>query len=145
MDDLGAVEDWASGLLAKLSPVERRKLTRQLAAALRQSQAKRIAEQKAPDGVPYAPRSSKRGLRGKKGRIRRSMFAKLRAARHLKAESTADEASVGFSGRDARIAGQHQDGSIRRLPRRVLLGFSQNELSITHEIILHNFIAEKYQ
>ncbi|GHD59865.1 phage virion morphogenesis protein [Jeongeupia chitinilytica] len=142
MDDLSAIEDWASGLLARLSPVERRKLMRQIATALRQSQAKRIAEQKDPDGVAYAPRSSKRGLRGKKGRIRRSMFAKLRTARHLKAESTTDEASIGFSGRDARIAGQHQEGSVPRLPRRRLLGFRPKEVDLTHELILSTILTK---
>lgn len=124
-EELDALQDWASGLLAKLQPVERRKLTRQIAAQLRKSQAKRIAQQLNPDGTAYAPRASRMGQ--KKGRIRRSMFAKLRLVRHLKAESDADEARVGFNGRDAVIARQHQEGGNSKLPVRHLLGFTQAE------------------
>ncbi|MDR3429682.1 phage virion morphogenesis protein [Silvimonas sp.] len=124
-DDFDQLQDWASDLLTRLQPVERRKLTRQIATQLRKSQAKRIAEQLNPDGTAYAPRANR--LRKKQGRIKRTMFNRLRTARHLKAESDASEARVGFSGRDARIAQQHQEGSAPRLPRRQLLGFVQAE------------------
>ena len=133
-DDFDAIQHWASGLLSKLQPVERRKLTRQIAMQLRKSQAQRIAQQQNPDGTPYTPRSSRLGK--KKGRIRRSMFAKLRQARHLKAESDTNEARVGFSGRDANIAAQHQNGANSKLPRRQLIGFSRREFQGISTVIL---------
>ena len=78
MADLNALEDWAGGLLAKLSPTERRQLNQGIARNLRRSQQQRIALQQNPDGTPFAPRRSQKALRGKKGRIRRRMFTKLR-------------------------------------------------------------------
>ncbi|SMC24212.1 phage virion morphogenesis (putative tail completion) protein [Andreprevotia lacus DSM 23236] len=119
--DIDDLHGWAGTLLAKLQPAERRKLSRQIATTLRQGQAARIASQKNPDGTPYVPRKH---LRRKKGRIARVVFLKLRKASHLKANGNASEASVGFSGRDAGIARQHQAGGAK-LPRRGLLGFTK--------------------
>ena len=83
---------------------------RAVARDLRRSQSARIAAQLNPDGTPFAPRRPR--LRDQAGALRRKverrkdpMFRKLRLARWLKAEGSAEEASVGFSGGALRIAG----------------------------------------
>ncbi|MBB5192080.1 phage virion morphogenesis protein [Silvimonas terrae] len=140
-DELDQLVPWAADLLAKMQPVARRQLTRQIAMQLRKSQVQRIAEQQNPDGSPYTPRNAT--LRKKKGRIRRSMFQKLRNARHLKADSDANEARVGFTGRDAMIASQHQEGMPKyRLPSRHVLGFSREEQQWIEGVIL-DFLAAR--
>lgn len=150
MDDLQALDDWLAPLLANLTPTKRRQLARQLARDLRRSQAQRIAAQLNVDGSRYEARKAtlrdrKATLRDRKGRIRGAMFAKIRQATHLKAQATADEASVGFSGRVARIASVHQlglrdrvrpDGPEVTYPRRQLLGFSPTEREHLREQIL---------
>ncbi len=149
MDALHTLETWAAPLVAQLQPHQVRQLTRELARELRRSQAQRIASQTAPDGTPYAtrkPLTSKR-LRALNGKIRSTMFNKLRTARHLRADSTDTEASVGFIGRTARIAQVHQDGLVDqvqpqgpsyRYPARQLLGLTQPERDrITDTILRH--------
>ena len=86
-DNLNALEEWAGALLAKLSPGERRKLGNTIGRELRRNQQQRIASQRNPDGTPYASRKP-RELRGKVGRIKRQMFARLRQAKHLRLQLT---------------------------------------------------------
>jgi len=132
-DGLTHLDTWAGVLLAKLEPPARRTLARTIATELRRSQQQRIAAQLNPDGTAYAPRKPR--LRDKRGAIRRraAMFAKLRTARWLKANSSADAAEIGFVGRVARLARVHQEGLRDRValggreiryPTRALLGFT---------------------
>ncbi|WP_255213944.1 phage virion morphogenesis protein, partial [Burkholderia pseudomallei] len=58
-DDLQALERWAGGLLAKLSPAARRQLLRELGRDLRRAQQSRVAAQRNPDGSAYEPRKVK--------------------------------------------------------------------------------------
>ena len=148
-DDLTALENWAAPLLAKLQPAQVRSITREIARDLRRSQAQRIASQKAPDGTVYPARKpqSQQQLRKQKGKIRQAMFAKLRTARHLRADSTASEAVVGFVGRTARIASVHQEGLRDQVqaggpsytyPARPLLGITEAERSaIADKLLKH--------
>jgi phage virion morphogenesis protein len=108
-DDLRALEDWAGALLSRLAPSERRQLNQGIARDLRRSQQQRIAAQRNPDGSAYAARKP-RDLRGKKGRIKRKMFTKLRQARYLKLQSDANSIAISFLGRAARLARVHQYG-----------------------------------
>lgn len=142
----------AEALAARVAPAGRRRLARQLAQALRLSQAARIAAQENPDGSAFAPRKPQaakpertpRGrLRRKKGRIRRkvarrAMFAKLRTAAFLRGRAEADGVAVGFEGAAARIARVHQEGLVDQVNRgrpeprvvyaaRRVLGFSPRE------------------
>ncbi|TBU71007.1 phage virion morphogenesis protein [Phytopseudomonas daroniae] len=146
-DNLNALEDWAGALLAKLQPAERRQLNQSVARNLRRSQQQRIARQRNPDGTAYAPRKTSKSLRSKKGRIRRKMFAKLRTAKFLKMQSTANSIAIGFLGRAARLARIHQYG-LRDRPgkgmpdvqyeRREQLGFTPAELdSIRDQLLKH--------
>nr|WP_286675134.1 phage virion morphogenesis protein [Pseudomonas subflava] len=139
-----ALEDWAGLLLARLSPGERRKFGNSIGRDLRRSQQQRIAAQRNPDGTPYAARKP-RQLRGKAGRIKRQMFARLRQAKHLRLMSTPDAIAIGFAGRVARIARVHQYG-LRDRPgrgqadvqydRRELLGFADADLEMIRDRLL---------
>ncbi|MCF7695358.1 phage virion morphogenesis protein [Mycetohabitans sp. B2] len=148
MDDLTAFEQWASTLLARLSPAGRRNVMRDVARALRQAQKARIAAQRNSDGTPYAPRKARAGpkqLRNKRGRIKRTMFAKLRAARLMRTEVSEHELAVGFVGRASRIARVHQFGERERVaprgpyyryPVRVLLGLTDTDRRLIRERLL---------
>ena len=148
-DDLTALEAWAAPLLAKLQPAQVRKITREIARDLRRTQAQRIAKQQAPDATPYPARKppSKAHLRQQQGKIRQSMFNKMRTARHLRADSTDTEANVGFTGRTARIARVHQEGLRDQVqpggpsysyPVRALLGITPQEREhIADQLLKH--------
>lgn len=144
MSDLAPLDAYCSALISKLEPGARRRLARDLAASLRASQAKRIAAQLNPDGSAYAPR--KPILRRNKGKIRRTMFAKLRTAKYLKVEASPERAVVTFAAEVQRIARVHQYGlrdKVRRghgpevaYPMRELLGITANEVMAVEETVL---------
>lgn len=143
-NDLQALETWAAALITKLNEGERRKLLVAVARDLRRSQSKRITTQRNPDGSAFAPRKPK-DLRGKKGRIKSKMFGKLKTARYLRTESTANGMSVGFVGRVSRIARVHQYGlkdrpergqADVRYEKRQLLGFSGDELENIRNLVI---------
>ncbi|MFD3230642.1 phage virion morphogenesis protein [Rahnella aceris] len=144
MNELKPFDDKLSGLLASLSPAGRRKMAAEIAKKLRTSQQQRIKRQKAPDGTTYASRK-RQPVRGKKGRVKREMFAKLRTARYLKAKGAPDAAVVEFAGKVQRIARIHQEG-LRDKPNRhskpvqynarPLLGFSEADSQIIEDVIL---------
>lgn len=146
MSELKPFEDKLAGLIGALSPAGRRKLAAAIAKALRKSQQQRIKLQKAPDGSPYQARK-RQPLRAKKGRIKRAMFQKLRAARYMKASGRNDAAVVEFTGKVQRIARVHQYGLKDRpnphtrdvqYAERELLGFaSENNLLIERLCIEH--------
>lgn len=144
MAELTAIESWVGALLAKLSPAQRTAVARKTGQALRRSQSKRITAQKDPDGSPYKPRAKPKRIRNKAGGIRRrAMFAKLKTARFMKVEASADEVGVGFLGRAARIAKRHQEGSSRKVygrlrttPKRELLGLSDEDLDLVRSTLL---------
>jgi len=146
--DLTLLEDWVDGLLLAISPIGRRRVAQSVAIALRRSQQQRIADQRNPDGTPYAPRKA-RQLRSKAGRIKRGkMFAKLRTAKYMKARSTAEGAEVTFTGRVERIARVHQYGLMDhvtpggprvRYPRRELLGFTEVDRLLVRDTLLAQF------
>jgi phage virion morphogenesis protein len=143
-NDLQVLETWVAALLAKLDEGERRKLLGAVARDLRRSQSKRITTQRNPDGSAFAPRKPK-DLRGKKGRIKGRMFTKLKSARYMRTQSTANGLSVGFVGRVSRIARVHQYGLKDRPERgqadvqyeaRQLLGFSGDELENIRNMLI---------
>lgn len=144
MADLEALETWLSPLLQKLDGRGRAQLARKAAQQLRRSQQQRIRAQVNPDGSPFEARKP-RDLRGKKGRIKRRMFEKLKMARYLKAKGTPQQAVIGFAGRVSRIARVHQyglkDRAERGAPeiryaRRELLGLTATDLKVLQDSIL---------
>ncbi|HDL7013766.1 TPA: phage virion morphogenesis protein [Yersinia enterocolitica] len=144
MNELKPFDDALTGLIASLTPKARKALAVTIAKRLRTSQQQRIKRQQAPDGTPYAARKSQ-PLRKPKGRIKREMFAKLRTARYMKANSSPDEAVVEFAGRVERMARVHHFG-LRDRPNvhskdvqydeRPLLGFDKVSLLNISESIL---------
>ncbi|MEX9781103.1 phage virion morphogenesis protein [Providencia manganoxydans] len=77
------------------------------------------------------------------------MFQRLRTAHFLRMHSTADSAVVGFQGKAAAIARQHQyglEGSINELararyPKRELLGLSERERLDLIDLIYHDLVG----
>lgn len=144
MNELKPFDDKLAGLLASLSPVGRRKMAAEIAKKLRTSQQQRIKQQKAPDGTPYTKRK-RQPVRGKKGRVKREMFAKLRTARYLKTKGSSEAAVVEFAGRVQRIARVHQQGledkpnrysQLVQYEARPLLGFSAADCQIVEDVLL---------
>lgn len=109
MNEFKPFEDKLAGLIASLSPAARRRMTAEIAKQLRASQQQRIKRQQAPDGAPYAARK-RQPVKGKKGRVKREMFTKLRTHRYMKTKGTDNAAVVEFVGRVQRIARVHQEG-----------------------------------
>ncbi|HDR2691070.1 TPA: phage virion morphogenesis protein [Enterobacter ludwigii] len=143
MDDLQRVDDWLAALLANLEPAARNRMMRQLAQELRRSQQQNIRLQRNPDGTAFEARRVT--ARGKKGRIKRQMFAKLRTTKYLKTAATADSASVQFDGKVQRIARVHhyglrdrvrRNGPEARYPARRLLGVNDVIETITRDTLL---------
>lgn len=146
MSELKPFDDKLAALIASLSPASRRKMAAEIAKQLRTSQQQRIKRQQAPNGTPYAPR--RQPVRGKKGRVKRAMFAKLRTNRYMKAKGSNDDAVVEFVGRVQRMARVHQDGLKDRPTRyskevryevRELLGFSEADRQIVEDVVISHF------
>ncbi|CND25640.1 phage virion morphogenesis protein [Yersinia pseudotuberculosis] len=143
MNELKPFDDALAGLIANLSPKARKALAVTVAKRLRASQQQRIKRQQAPDGTPYATRKSQ-PVRNPKGRIKREMFVKLRAARYMKANSSPNDAVVEFAGRVKRMAAVHHFG-LRDRPNahskdvqydeRPLLGFGQQDIAIVEDLL----------
>ncbi|MBA5238334.1 phage virion morphogenesis protein [Pectobacterium aroidearum] len=144
MNELKPFDDRLATLIASLSASSRRKLAGTVAKALRGSQQQHIKAQTAPDGTAYAPRKAQ-PIKGKKGRVKRQMFQKLRTAKYLKAKGTTDAASVEFIGRVQRMARVHHYGLRDRPSRngddvqyeaRPLLGFSDREIKEVEGLLI---------
>jgi len=145
-DPLTALENWAAPLLSKLTTTERRALARTVGQTLRRGQASRISSQRNPDGTAYEPRKTT-AARAQKGRIRRTMFEKLRAARLLRATADADGVTVAFVGRTTRIARVHHHGlrdqvkpggPMHQYAARRLLGFSDTDRELIMDLLLQH-------
>ncbi|MCL6619725.1 MAG: phage virion morphogenesis protein [Thermomonas hydrothermalis] len=147
--ELQRLEAWAGALIGRLAPGERRRAAAAVATGLRRAQAQRIARQQNPDGSAYAPRKPRPASRGKAGRIRRSMFVRLRTATWLRQRATPEAAVVEFAARVQRIARVHQEGLVDavgphgprvRYPRRVLLGFTREDEAMIRDLLLRHII-----
>lgn len=144
MADLNRLETWATPLLEKLEPAERKRLARKVATELRRSQRQRIADQRNPDGSAYAPRRAE----AKAGRIRRrGMFTKLRTTKFLKQKYNANSVSAGFFGNIATIARVHQYGLRDRVARngpdvkyeqRELVGWTPDDLDLVQDLLIQH-------
>ncbi len=136
-------DEQLAGLLTNMDGKARRQLAREIAKQLRQSQQRRIAAQLNPDGSAFDKRKPQ--LRQQKGKLRRTMFSKLRTAKYLKTEAKADAAVVGFVSQVGRIAAVHQYGLRDRAqkggpevqyPVRQLLGFSDADIETVSDLTI---------
>lgn len=149
MDNLTALENWVSPLLERLTPAERRKLSRQVALDLRRAQRNRIRANRNPDGSAFEPRKPR--ARSKSGGIKRQvrnaahMFQKMVGPRHFKLRATPNGLSLHFLGQVGFIARVHQyglrakvapDGPRYRYPQRALLGFEREDVRRIRDSVL---------
>lgn len=144
MSELTHFEQRLAGLIEKLSPASRRRLATNIAKQLRISQQQHIKRQQAPDGTPYAARKAQ-PIRGKKGRVKRAMFLKLRTNRYMTAKGTQEAAAVAFVGQVQRMARVHQEGLRDRVgrlgrevryERRALIGFNKKAIEAIELMVL---------
>ncbi|HEX4500235.1 MAG TPA: phage virion morphogenesis protein [Scandinavium sp.] len=144
MNEFKAFDNRLAGLIAALSPTNRRRMAADIAKKLRTSQQRRIKTQTAPDGTPYAARK-RQPVRTKKGRVKREMFAKLRTNRYMKATGSDEAAVVEFTGKVQRIAQIHQLGLKDRpnahaqevqYAERQLLGLTKDDNNVIEGFIL---------
>lgn len=147
MNDLAPFEVYLSALIQNLEPAAQRTLARTIAQRLRDSQSKRIGLQRNPDGSAYDPRKPQLRLRNKKGRLRRTMFAKLKQPKYLKASTTPAGAVVSFIGQVEAIARVHQYGLRDKVNRRRSLEvqYAQRRLlgiSATDEEMIRDLVIE---
>lgn len=143
MSDIPSLEAFADDLIAALSPVQRKALAKDIAKYLRPAQTRRIAAQLNPDGSPYEPRKPQ--IRHRIGKIRRTMFAKLRTSKYLKTQATADGATLSFTGGVEHMALVHQLGLrdvVNRItgkeatyPARELLGMTDDDKAALRALI----------
>lgn len=152
MSELSPFEKRLEALIASLSPAGRRRMTVDIARAMRQRQQQRIKSQTAPDGSAYTPRK-RQPIKGKKGRIKREMFAKLRTSRYMKASGDESSAAVEFTGKVQRIARVHQSGlkdkpgrdsPAVQYPERQLLGLDEGSIQLIEEKLLL-WLSEKHK
>ena len=152
MPDIQALEKWATGLLTKLPPKARRQLARQIAITLRQKQQKRIAAQQSPDGQAFIPRKAQIRKRIGKIKKRTTMFPKIRQARYLKVQSSANSAVISFTKEVQRIAQVHHFGLRDRVnrygltvryPCRPLLGFADEDKTLIADLVITHLAVKK--
>lgn len=149
-DAIDQIADWATPLMARLTPAARKAAMAEVAVYLRRSQAERIASQRNADGSPYESRRPRASLASSKGSIRRGMFLGLRKTRSLQRRATSDTAMVSMQPRALRVARVHQFGLTdkvdRRDPRspsvryarRELLGFTAADLDAVADILIRH-------
>lgn len=134
-DNLDALANWLTPLLAAIEPAGRRALAVKIAADLRQDTQAHMRAQTGPDGQAWQPRKppSLREQAAATRKRRGPMMPKLRQARYLQRKATPDAASLSFAERVLRIARVHHFGEIDRVaiggpqypyPARPLLGIS---------------------
>lgn len=135
---------WCLDMLGRLGPGGRAAMARQIAASLKKTQRQRIAAQLNPDGSPYEPRKPR--LRRKRGRIRRTMFAKISKS-HIQIKHSANSAIVELSSQVQRIARVHHYGLRDKIdktgpdyqyPARQLLGLNDREVENVKDIVINS-------
>lgn len=156
MADFRALETWASDLLQKLQPAQRRRLLIEMARRLRTANAQRMRAQTDPEGAAWESRKAPGpALRSRRERIRQQaqqrqpMFAKLRQQKNLKARAEGGAAAVvEFAGRAQRIARVHHfgeadavnpGGPVYQYPARELLGITQADTQALQDALVDHF------
>lgn len=114
--ELHEIDAWLNALLAQLEPAARTKMLREVARDVRRIQQGNITLQRSPDGTAWEPRRVT--ARTKPGRIRRKMFAKLKTAKYLKAQASANQAEIAFVPGVQRLVRVHHYGLRDRVNQR---------------------------
>ena len=121
-DDFSPLDHVVDGLIDAVSPSGRGKLSREIARDLRGANARRIKANVTPEGAPMAPRRAvlekarpvplRSGAKTAVTKVARRdrMFQRATSTSVLRAQSTAEEASVGYPGAVARVMSVHHFG-----------------------------------
>lgn len=132
-NSLMTVDAELNALLRRMSPVALRKVLRQAARYLRQSNAKRIRAQINADGSLYAPRKPS-PIYGK--RPKRRML--LGYARRIRDHVDNNEAVVGVFGRMGRLGAVHDQGRVERgirYPARNLISLPDADKQVVLQML----------
>ena len=151
--DLEKFEKWVATAINSLSPGKRKSLFIRIGKILRKNNQKRISAQTDPEGQKWEPRKQ-RPQRGKTGQIRakKKMMLGLRKARRMKLKSSPEGTTVGFEGRNAKIAAVHHTGGMDavskggpkiRYPIRQMLGFSGHDRQMIRREIIE-YVSESF-
>jgi len=144
---MSELDDYSARLMAligNLTPAARKSMASDVAKRLRARQQASIKRQQAPGGAPFKPRKAQ-PLRGKKGRVKREMFTKLRTAKYMKAKGTGDGAYVELASSVQRMARVHHYGlrdrptkSVKAVPYepRQLLGITAADRQMIEDAIV---------
>lgn len=92
-------------------------MLREVARDVRRIQQANITAQRSLDGTAWE-QPCRVTARSKKGRIRRGMFAKMKTAKYLKAQASADAAEVAYVPAMHKLARVHHYGLRDRVNRR---------------------------
>ncbi len=141
MDILAPLSHATQHLTEALTVTERRKLMRTIATKLRTRNRDRIRRNIDPDGNAFVNRKREQRLLKRRG----LMFKKL--GPYVRSESTDSMAAVGIYDRLGRKMLVHQEGRIQQptirakpyhYPRRELLGFSPDDITLIEETIVQS-------
>ncbi len=122
------LEQYLNGLIARLSPVQQRKLLREIGRYFLKKNRQRIRAQKNTDGSRYQARKNKK--------IRRKMLTGF--ARHMKSKVTTSSVQVGIFGSAANLAEIHHAGETEhgiRYPSRELVGWDDDDIQAIEDMI----------
>lgn len=136
------LNDELSALMRNVKPSARRKMAKVIAMRIRGNRAGQIKKNVDPDFNKFAPRRPQKNKNAPKG----LMFKKLsrKAKRLMFIENSAEEAMVGFRGKNIHILETHQEGGEAtvnklglkvRYPERRLLGIGKTERIIVRDEI----------
>ena len=138
------LNDELSALLRNVKPSARRKISRVIAMRIRGNRAAQIKKNIDPDFKKFEPRKPQKNKNAPKGLLFKKLSGK--AKRLIFIENNAQEAMVGFRGKNIHILKTHQDGGEAvinkfglkvRYPERRLLGIGKTERIIVRDEIIN--------
>ena len=113
---LDAIESWLDGIMQRLKPGERRRLSMKIGQFVRKQNAARIKSNVTPEGAAMEPRKRKRRIKDRNGKTTgrtSKMFIRMHLARSLKTQVHGDEeveVGYGYNAFINRIARINHDG-----------------------------------
>lgn len=148
-DDFDRLAPWVAAIAERFGSGNMRQIARKIGLMLRRVNAGRIAANTQPDGSAMEPRKRRPLRERKKDRIRKKgrMFPKIRLARNMNIDASADQVEVNFNDKVARTANVHHFGLRDRVarfrgapqyryPARELLGFGPADDDAILEVVL---------
>ncbi len=148
-DDFSRLAPWVAGIARRFGDGNMRRIARKIGLALRRANAARIAANVQPDGTAMQPRKPRPLRERKKDRVRKKgrMFPKIRLARNMKLDASAERVELSFGGKVRKTAEVHHFGLRDRVarfhgapqiryPSRALLGFGAGDDDAILETVL---------